>query len=328
MPANLTPLYYDKERELKDATTPEERLRILEELLVLIPKHKGSEKLQAQLKTKISKARAATQKKSASRGGPSHNIRRSGAGQVVVIGAPNTGKSSLIKALTGTDLKIEDTPYTTHSAHPAMMPFENIQIQLVDTPPITGDHMEVWFPDLVKNADVVLLLIDLGASYPVDNYQAVVEKLEEKRVRFARHDSEPGQQPGEYPKKTLVIATKYDLPESSEMLELIKEMLESPLEFFPTSAATGHGIEELRRLLFDTLCIVRVHSKAPGKKAEIDSPYTLKNGSTIMDMAKTVHKDFAEKLKFARIWGKHAYDGQRVNRDHVLEDEDVIELHI
>lgn len=333
MPANLPPQYKDVELKLKTATTPEEKIAIYEELLRMIPKHKGTEKMQAMMKTKIAKLKDASQKKSGgAKRGPVHKVRKSGAGQIALIGAPNSGKSLLVKVLTGANPMVSENAYSTHDPYPAMMPFENINIQLIDTPPVTPEFMEEWYPDLIKSAHAVLVLLDLAASNGLETLQAVMEHLQSKKIRFTGYpsdnDSESEFESGWTTIKTLIAATKKDIFYDSELLELEKEELGGQFKIIPVSAVNGDGIETLRRELFNMLEIIRVHSKIPGKKAEMEAPFTLPFGSDVMDMAKAVHKDFAENLKFARIWGKNAYDGQRVNRQHILEDEDLIELHM
>ncbi|MGD2089177.1 MAG: 50S ribosome-binding GTPase [Candidatus Aminicenantes bacterium] len=333
MPANLSPQYFDAEKRLKAATSSEEKLEILEEMLSVIPKHKGTEKLQAQLKTKISKLKSSSQKKTAT-AKHTHKVRKSGAGQVVIIGPANVGKSMLIKALTDANPQVSDYPFTTHTAYPAMMKYENIQVQLVDTPPITPEYMEPWYPDIIKAADAVLILIDPSAidPDPYEAFQCLMERLKQKKIEFIKDDLDPASLSppggGWSLKKTLMTANKSDLPNAGENLEILRELLESDFEWIPVSAYTGEGLETLQRRIFLMLGIIRVYSKIPGKKAEFDSPFTLKKGSTVMDMARAVHQDFAHNLKFARIWSKNKYDGQRVNRDCVLEDEDILELHM
>ncbi len=329
MPANLPPQYFDTEKKLKSAATPEEKITILEELLSMIPKHKGTEKIQAGLKTKIAKAKAAAQKKSgAARHGSIHKVKKSGAGQVVIIGPPNAGKSLLVKSLTNTTPQVSDYPFTTRAAYPAMMKFENIQIQLVDTPPITLDYMEPWYPDLIKAADGVIILIDPSDPDHGDMLQALLDKLGEKKIEFIGEEKPPSPGSGVSYKKNLMVANKNDLPDAAENLDILKEILDLDFKWVSVSASTGEGLENLKKRIFSLLDIIRIHSKIPGKKADLNAPFTLEKGSTVMDMARAVHKDFAHKLRFARIWSKNKYDGQRVTRNYVLEDEDIIELHI
>lgn len=329
MPANLPPHYFDVEKKLRTAVTPEEKIAIYEELLSIIPKHKGTEKIQGQLKSKISKCKDAAQKRSgAARHGPSYKVRKSGAGQVVVIGPANAGKSMLIASLTGAQLQVSDYPYTTVAPSPAMMNYEKIQIQLVDMPPISPDFMEPWYPEVIKPADGALLVVDLSDIGSGEMLPSLLAKLRDKKIEFVGQGQESFNQGGWSYKKALVVANKSDHAEAAENFELLQAVLDDTLDWVQVSAASGTGLEELKRKIFLMLGIIRIYSKAPGKKAELNSPFTLKRGSTVMDMARAVHQDFAHKLKFARIWGKNTYDGQRVNRDHVLEDEDILELHI
>jgi len=328
MPANLSPQYYEVEKKLKAATNTEEKINILEELLSIIPKHKGTEKIQAQLKTKISKLKSTAQKKSSlSKQAPSHNIKRSGAGQLVLVGSPNSGKSLLIKALTNANPLVSDYPFSTQTAYPAMMKFENIQIQLVDTPPVTPEYMEVWFPDLLKTTNGILVVVDISINNVTENFKQLQDQLQEKKIKLKKMDQPLPQEAIGFFKKTLIVANKVDHPDYLNHLQHLSENLNPDFEVIPVSAKTGEGLETLKKRIFFLLDIIRVYSKAPGKKAEFDNPFTLKRGSTVMDMAADVHKDFIEKLKFARIWGRNKYQGQKVNRNHVLEDKDIIELN-
>jgi hypothetical protein len=329
MPANLPPHYLETEKKLKTAATAEEKIAIYEELLSIIPKHKGTEKLQAQLKTKIAKCKSAAQKKSSTaRHGASYKVEKSGAGQVVLVGPPNAGKSRLVKSLTNAEPQVGDYPFTTLTTYPAMMPFENIQVQLVDAPPISPDYMEPWFPDLIRTADCCLIVIDSADPDALDMLQFIQDKLGGKKIRLVGEGREPAGEHGWCSKRSLVVGNKIDLTEAVENLEVLREFIEPDLLLVPASAGSGEGLEDLKKRIFTMLEVIRVYSKIPGKKAELNDPFTLKKGSTVMDMARAVHKDFSQKLRFARIWSENKYDGQRVNRHHVLEDEDIIELNL
>ncbi len=329
MPANLPPQYIEKEKELKAAKTAGEKIAIMEELLSLIPKHKGTEKLQALYKTKISKLRSQSQKKAAlSRHGPTFHVDKAGAGQVILTGLPNSGKSSLIKALTNANPDIGNYPFTTHAPSPAMMMFENIQIQLIDTPPITPEYFEPWHAELIKSADAVLLLMDLGSQDPVTDLNEITEKLKEKTIELVPEDQDIIPEKQFFLKRTLVIANKTDLPGSEASISVLRSTIDPAYNLVAISVLEETGLEELKKRIFAILKVVRVYSKMPGKKVEKKDPYVFQVGDTLMDMAKTVHKDFSQKLKFARIWGQGKYQGQKVNQEYVLQDEDIIELHI
>jgi ribosome-interacting GTPase 1 len=329
MPANLPPQYFETEKKLKTAKTPQEKIAIHEELLAIVPKHKGTEKLQALLKTKIAKLKAQGQKKSVvARHTAAFQVERAGAGQVVLIGAPNSGKSSLIKALTNASPEIGDYPFTTSLPSPAMMPYENIQIQLVDMPPITQDYFEFWQAELIKGSDGILLVLDLSIPEPVEDFLTLLGKLEEKRIELVPENQIVPPEKHPFCKKTLIIANKSDHPLGVEGLRTMKDFIDPKFSLIPVSSVQGDSLEDLKKRIYTLLDVIRVYSKIPGKKVDLNDPYVFKKGSSLMDMAEAVHKDFSQKLKFARIWGENKYQGQKVNRDYVLEDEDVIELHI
>jgi len=329
MPANLPPQYFEKEKELKKARSPQEKIAILEELLAIVPKHKGTEKLQALLKTKISKLKTQGQKSpAAARHTATFQVEKTGAGQVIVVGSPNTGKSSLIEALTNAHPEVGDYPFTTRLPSPAMMPYENIQIQLVDMPPITQDYFEFWQAELIKNADAALLVLDLSLSDPAEDYLTLLAKLEEKRIGFFPQENSIPPESQQFMKKTLIVANKCDHPQAGENLEEIKGFLDPGFTPVPVSIFDKKTLEDLRKKIYTLLDVIRVYSKIPGKKVDHKDPFVFKKGSSLMDMAEAIHKDFAQRLKYARIWGKHKYEGQKVNRSYILEDEDIIELHL
>lgn len=330
MPANLPPEYFKVEASLRQAKTPREKIEICERLLAIIPKHKGTEKLLALYKTKIAKLRDEMQRRpSTAKRGLAFHVEKSGAGQVIVIGPPNGGRSMLIRTLTGAAVEVGDYPFTTRSPAPFMMKFENIKIQLVDMPPIVPDDMEFWIPEMIKAADAVLCVLDMGDPDSPSEMENIFLKLREKKIELAPEGSAaPAERQGFF-KKTLVAASQMDKDGAAANLESLKILDSGGQEIFPVSALTGEGIGGLKKRIFGLLDIVRVYSKIPGRKADFDSPFTLKRGSSVMDLAKTVHKDFSEKLNFARVWSRGGgLEGLRVNRDYVLRDEDVAELHL
>jgi ribosome-interacting GTPase 1 len=329
MPANLTPQYIEAERKFRTAKTYQEKISALEEMMATIPKHKGTEKLQAMLKTKMAKLKASAQARPAmARHGTGFHIEKTGAGQVVFVGPPNAGKSQLIASLTGAQPEVGDYPYTTRSPSPYMMRFENIKIQLVDTPPLALDDVESGLVELIKTADGVLLVLDLADPDAASTLETLLSKLKERRLELISGKAFPSAENGLIIKKTLVAANKCDLPQAEENLAFLQEFFGDRLSFVSVSASRGDKLEDLKKEMFDLLEIIRVYSKAPGKKADLNDPFALKNGSTVNDMARAVHKDFFEKLKYARIWRKSLLQGQMVNRDFPLEDEDIVELHI
>ena len=328
MPANLTPEYHDAEQKYKEAVTPEEKLRALEEMLSTIPKHKGTEKMQADIKRRISRIRETIQKKSGGKRRSLYHIEREGAGQVVIIGPPNAGKSTLLSKLTRATPEIGAYPYTTHKLLPGMMTFENVKIQLVDTPAISEDFYETWIASIVRNADLVLLLIDLTSDDPVADMETIKKKLEPSRLHL-RSIEAGGEilEDGTALNKTLIVANKKDEDPEGELYDLVRELCGEELPMIPISAEKGENLEELKRMVFESLGVIRIYTKIPGKEPDLKEPFILDKGATVLDAAEQIHKEIAQKLKFAKIWGSQKYDGQKVTRDYILVDGDVLELH-
>jgi hypothetical protein len=329
MPANLPPEYHKIEAELRTAKTPEEKIDIYERLIRVIPHHKGTDKLIAMYRQKIAKAREEGERRaSTAKHTPTHKIEKSGAGQVVLVGPPNAGKSSLVKALTGPAVEVADYPFTTRLPAPYMMPYDTVKVQLIDTPPVTGELMETWFPEMVKMADAVLLVADLADPETASTLDGIIARLKERKVELVGADDDIPPAYFPFRKRTLLAANKLDVEGAPRAFEELGLLLDGPFERLAISAADGRGLEALRRAVFLLLRVVRVYSKIPGKKADKDAPFALRVGTTVMDMARAVHKDFSEKLQYARVWNASGLDGLRVNRDYVLADEDVVELHI
>jgi len=329
MPANLPPEYHEIEKELRTAKTPREKIDIYERLIAVIPHHKGTDKLIAMYRQKIAKAKEELEwRPAATRHAQIFMVEKQGAGQIVLVGPPNSGKSLLVKRLTGASPEVGDYPFTTKKPAPYMMPFENVMVQLVDTPPVSQDFMESWFPELVKMADAVALVIDLSDTNAAGTATGIIERLRQKRIELVRGGAEIPPDRFNVLKRSLAIANKFDGPDAGHRLEDLKSLPGLPGEIVAVSAANGQGLAELRRTLFELLYVVRVYSKIPGKKPDLNSPFTLPRGSTVMDMARVVHKDFAEKLAYARVWNSNGLDGLRVTRGYLISDCDIVELHI
>ncbi len=330
MPANLTPEYLQAEKLYREAKTSEERLRCLEEMLRVIPKHKGTDHMQAGLKRRISRLKIeidAGRTRGKRRRSP-FAVRKEGAGQVALVGPPNVGKSQLLCALTNAHSEVGVYPFTTHRPVPGMMPFEDLHVQLVDLPPVSRDHLEPRVFDSVRAADAVVVIIDLDAAAPDEQLVEVLDLLRQYHIELAPG---PGATPDDFRVKLcrgMVLANKVDVEGGAETLTLLPEMVSCDLPMLAISALSGHGVEEARRALFGLLEVIRVYSKAPGKKADIDTPYTVRSNCALLEFASVVHKDFAAKLKSARVWGSTKFDGQVVSTDYVLQDKDIVELHM
>ncbi|MGD8805698.1 MAG: TGS domain-containing protein [Chloroflexota bacterium] len=328
MPTNLPAEYYEAEERYRAADSPEEKIRTLEDLISTVPKHKGTDKLRADLRRRLSKLKeSSASQKGVSRHVSAFQIDREGAAQVAVIGPTNVGKSALVTALTNASPEVAATPYTTWTPAPGMMELEGAQVQLIDTPPLDREYVEPALLDLMRRADLLLLVVDLQ-GFPIEQLESTVDLLIENRIvpKYRRDENDSGERG--LVKSLLVVANKVDDPRCDEDFEVLCELLDAPCPLLPFSAATGRHLDALKQAVFDTLGIIRVFSKPPGREPDLGVPFVMRKGDTVEELARKVHRDFYHNLKSARIWGSGRFDGQIVGRDHVLEDGDVIELRL
>jgi ribosome-interacting GTPase 1 len=328
MPTNLPPDYFVVEKECRQATSPETKIACLEEMLSIVPKHKGTDHLRADLRRRLSKLKASTQAhRGSGRQTSAFHIDKEGAGQVAVVGLPNVGKSALVATSTHATPEVADYPFTTWTPTPGMMPIEDIQVQLIDTPPLNEDFVEPELLNLIRRCDLILLVVDLQ-GYPIQQLEDAIAILQENRI-YPLHlqDQYAGQrQLSVIP--MLVVVNKTDDESADEDFQVLRELIEGPWHLIPVSATTGRNLDGLKKAIFDQLEIIRVYSKPPGQPADLDEPFVVEKGCTVEELAAKVHKDFVERLKSARVWGSAEHDGQMVGRDYVLQDGDVVELRI
>jgi uncharacterized protein len=346
LPANLSADYLKAEERFRAATTNEEKLTCLEEMFTTLPKHKGTEKMQADIKTRISKLKK--EMSGPSKGGAKRtdffHVEKQGAGQVVLFGAPNCGKSALVKELTGLHAEVAPYPFTTTQPAAGMMEFEDIQIQLVDTPPVSPES-PAWLYHIMRTADILVWMLDLSDDALLETTEQTQGLLDKANIALASPKSEGGLSPNgdcpqnrsaespapspppPAPKKLLRLGSKTDDPQAMDRLAILRELI-GDVEVLPVSAEHHTGLEELKRRLFAMLEIIRVYTKKPGKPVEFRDPVILHVGATMIDAAYHLHKDIAQNLQFARLWNSSGYDGQRVERGHVLADKDILEFHV
>lgn len=329
MPANLPPQYYEAERRYRLVKTNQERLAILKEMWAIMPKHKGTDKLQADLKAKISRLKREMQKKTrVGKSTYSHHIAREGAAQVVLLGPSNVGKSQILASLTDASPQVAPYPFTTRDTVVGMMKFENINIQLVDTPPITREYMEPWLSEIIRETDLVLVTADLGRDSLLEDIEALVRKLEESKIKLVAREPEVKVTQEMRYKRAIIGANKRDLPNANKRLKTLKDVYSDKFPIYSLSATSRAGLDHLKEKIYKALNIIRVYTKSPGKGADRSEPIILKKGSRVIDAARAIHKDFANKLRYARMWGSGKFEGQKVQKDHPLEDGDILEFHI
>ncbi len=340
MPANLTPEYRAAEAAYRKARDPGERLGLLREMLRVIPKHKGTDHLQGDIKRRIKELSEELErpKKGGGRGGPPLVIRPEGAAQIALIGPPNAGKSSLHSRLTGSGAPAAAYPFTTQYPEPGMMPYEDIHFQLVDLPAVCPERPVPWLASALQTADASLLVMTLDEPACLEQLEAVRTVLRGKHVDLSHDWGLPDDSTGEAEGDagdpfalrlpTLLLANKGDrLADADAELRAFLDVAGLPYPALAVSATTGLGLGGIGAWLFAHLGIARIYTKMPGRSAARDRPFVLRHGQTVEDVARLVHKDLARSLKYARVWGKSGFDGQHVGREHRLADGDVVEIH-
>lgn len=324
MPANLPPEYFTAEKKFKEASTPREKATALEELISTVPKHKGTDKLRADLRRKLSKLREESMKKKKSGKGDLYTVEKQGAAQIALVGFANSGKSSVLAFITNARPMIADYPLTTVTPLSGMMQFEDIQFQLVDLPPLGNESSDGWVSGIVRHADMIMLVIDLSED-PETQADLLLGQLSDWKIPTPQRkdiSEDKGLKP------VIIAANKSDLPGAEQSLEALLQRYDAAYPVVGLSAHAGTGAEALRTTVFAHSHIIRVYSKEPGKPADRKTPFTLPAGSTVITLAELIHKDFIRNLKYTCIWGSAKFDGQRVQKDYVLRDRDIVEYHL
>ena len=327
MPTNLPPEYYEAERKYKEALSIGEKTDALEEILSTIPKHKGTDKLRADYRRKLSKLRTeAHSQKKVTRHESQFHIEKEGDARILIVGSANTGKSSLVSLLSHANPEISESPFSTWAPTPGMFEINEVHLQLIDTPPINRDYIEPECYDLLRTADLIIIMIDLQ-TYPIRQIEETLTKLEEGKIA-------PLKRKGDYKEKVLkyipmmVVVNKMDDSIFKDEYDVLEELLSNDWSLIPISIKNKFNLDGLAKEILNKMDIIRVYSKPPHHEADLSRPFVLKRESTVGDFAEKVHHDFYDNLKSARVWGSGLYDGQQVGKDHVLGDGDIVELHL
>jgi ribosome-interacting GTPase 1 len=389
LPANLTAEAQAKWQEAQLAKNLREKLQAYQEFYAAIPRHKGNERLRAQIKTKIAdlKEDLTTQR---GKRGSSHSawfVEREGAAQLVMIGPTKAGRSSLLRSLTHAQVAVASYDYTTQRPIPGMMQYEDIQLQLVELPALQLGrddkyHLQPEALDLIRSSDGLVLVVDL-ASDPSNHLLSIMTSLEEIHVstqktlsrveivqekgageiRIASSAHQQSCTPAEIRdilrgygiknalvriygdassedvedaifenvtlyKPTIVVANKLDLPEARQACLDFPRTIPQLMPHILTSCLTGQGLKDIAENFFHTLGIIRVYTKEPNESRASQSPFVVKAGTTVRELARSIHTDLADRYRYSRIWGPTSkFAGERVGPDHVLDDKDIVEVH-
>jgi hypothetical protein len=224
---------------------------------------------------------------------------------------------------------------------PGMMPWEDVKVELIDTPPVTDHHIEPYMTNIIRAADAMLLVFNGASDDAPEETAAVVEQLRSRKTLLADRTGFDEDDFSIVHVKSLLVVTRGDPgwmrrrgsvqggddPDVDTRLEFFRELCDLRLETLKVELNRPESVEQLQNRIYQMLNVIRVYTKAPGKPADYKDPYTLPAGGTVEDLATKIHRDLAETLKYARIWGTSAIDGQQVGRDHALADRDLVELH-
>ena len=337
MPTNVTAEYKKAEAQFRQARTPEDRLAGLREMLRTLPKHKGTEHLQADIRSRIKELtdELAGPRKGGARTGPAHVVHPDGAGQVALLGPPNSGKSTLHARLTGSHAAVGPFPFTTQFPQPGMLPHLDVGIQLVDLPPVASQHPIPWLANALQPADAAMLVVDLGDPDCVDQVLELHDLLAARRVFLTTdwdghaEDREPDDDDDPFALRlpSLLVAAKADQVEHyDEELAAFRELTGRDYPSLTVSAETGAGLDAIGAFFFEHLGIVRVYTKIPGQPPDLSRPFTVRRGQTVEEVAALIHKDLVVSLRWARLW-RREIEGLQVGKHHVVEDGDILEIH-
>ena len=334
MPTNVPPQYHEAEKRFREAGSVQTKIAALQDMLAIMPKHKGTDHLKAQLRARMSRLMEDLQGLSKSAGAKRtepFSLPIEGGGRATLVGPSNVGKSLLLNKATGAQTKVGSYALSTLEPLPGMLPYKDMYIQLVDTPPISNPGTQSRLYGLLRNSDVFVVVVDLVAD-SVAQVREVFAELEQWGFRLLGRDENRDDDNQWLSKPTILLCNKADLHGALDQFQELEKVFGDQYPLVMASAEEGVGIEELSAEIFSALKVIRVYTKSPRKKLEEfvrTDPIVLPLGSTVAEAAEQVHKDFARGLKYAVLWGRSGkFEAQRVGRQHELTDEDVIELHV
>jgi len=330
MPTNLPPQYFKVEDRFKSARDPAEKIAHLREMMAIMPRHKGTDKLWGEHRKKLSQLleQVEQQKKSRPSGNNPWRVPHGESPQILLLGAPNSGRSTVVAGLTRARATVADFPFSTKLPLPGMMPYEDGSIELVDTPPVARFPLDAWIIDLAGAADALVVFADLSAGDCCEMLTGILEGLRERGLFPVPSLEEEDPERSVNSRRTLLALNKADHPDAQVNLEFLGELLGEKWPRLVFSARDPEGLEAFRESAWRLLSLMRIYTKAPSRKAERRAPYLLPIGSTVLDLAKRIHRDFPERLESARIWGSGKFEGQTVEREHELEDGDIVEIRL
>lgn len=297
MPVNVTPEYAKAEKAHLEAKTIEEKIETLQKLISEAPKHKGGENLRAQLRTRYKKLLEKQDKTKKSKRGGKTGIKKEDM-QAVIIGKTNSGKSSLLNALTNNSPEIAEYEFTTKTPQIGMMKHSGVQIQVIENPAINSEYFD---KGIINTADTILILIN--SLNDIQDIEPFLSKSIGKRI--------------------IIYNSK-----AKENLRKIEETLKSKkINFIFFNPKENQNKEEIKEKIFKSFDKIRIYTKEPGKEPKKERPLILEPDSTVKEVAEKILHGFSDKVKETKIWGPSSkFGGQIVGLNHKLKDLDVVEF--
>lgn len=290
MPINAGPEYFVAEKKFSEAKTKEQKVAALEEMIRVLPKHKGTDHMLAQLRKRLARLRDELESVSRSSSRAGFSLRKEGAAQVCIIGPTQSGKSTLLNSLTNARVKVGDHAFTTKKPNVGMMFYGDVPIQIVEIPSsFEPEHLST-----VRTCDLVIVLFD--ATRDVTKQEEDVRRiLGEKAINV----------------QSILVRNKRFVERS---------------KYINVSAKDGFGLDALKDLVWSRLGLIRVYTKSPNGKKQLPA-VAMRPESTVKELTERIHKDFLKSFKFARIFNGTRFSGMKVGLDYVLKDMDVVEIH-
>jgi small GTP-binding protein len=300
MPINAGYEYIAAEKKYLNAATMEERIAALQEMISKAPSHKGGENLRAELRLRLKKLLEKKEKAKSVGKSSKKGVKKEGF-QVVLIGLPNSGKSSLLAKITNARPLITEHPFATREPEIGTLDYQGVKAQIVDLPSIGSELFDIG---IVNTADLVLILVENLSE--IDKITSMLNRA--------------------YGKKIIVI-TKSDLLNEEQLRKLEQTIRSKKINAIPISTVNDYNIETLKSSILKSMDVIRVYTKEPGKpKAE--NPCVLPVGSTVKDVAESIRNGFFKTIKETRITGPSSkFANQKVGIEHVLKDLDTVEFH-
>jgi len=298
MPINADFFYQRAEQEFLSAKTTDEKIEKLKKMISAAPKHKGSENLRAELNKRLVKLKRESEKEKKKKGGKSVGVKKEGNAQVTLFGFTQSGKSTLLSALTNARPKISSLPFTTFQPELGTLDLDGLKVQMVDLP-ARMDDKEIL--SIARASDLIVVVVT-----SLDELISINSMFRQENMMTRK----------------IFALNKIDYIPKDELRKFEK------LPVVKISALNGENLEELRQKIFENLDLIRVYTKEPGKKPSI-LPMIVKKDSTIGGMAEKIRKDYPKRFLKAKVWGKSAkFNGQIVGITHVLQDKDIVELYL